>query len=275
MAGARRAHDTARGGLLAEARFLASLWRAGLQTAMAFRVAFVTQIVGMALNNAMYLAFWVVLFQRFPTIGTWGLRDVMLLFGVVAAAFGIAVVLFGNILVLSDVITGGALDAWLTLPRPVLPSVLASRMTVSGIGDVATGLVCFVLAGQRSPEAALRFVVAVVASATIFLAFMVIVQSLAFWIGSAVLLRQTAFNAVLTFATYPLTLFDGTAKFFLLTIVPAGVMGTVSTDFVRRFTWPGLGQLLVAAVVLCAIAAALFRAGLRRYASGSIVLAAD
>lgn len=242
---------------------------------MAFRVAFVTQIVGMALNNAMYLAFWVVLFQRFPTIGTWGLRDVMLLFGVVAAAFGIAVVLFGNILVLSDVITGGALDAWLTLPRPVLPSVLASRMTVSGIGDVATGLVCFVLAGQRSPEAALRFVVAVVASATIFLAFMVIVQSLAFWIGSAVLLRQTAFNAVLTFATYPLTLFDGTAKFFLLTIVPAGVMGTVSTDFVRRFTWPGLGQLLVAAVVLCAIAAALFRAGLRRYASGSIVLAAD
>ena len=264
-----------RGGLGADLRFLVGLWRAGLQSAMAFRASFLTQVVGMALNNAMYLAFWVVLFERFPAVGSWGLRDVVLLFGVVAAAFGVAVVLFGNVLRLGDAITGGALDAWLTLPRPVLTSLLASRMATSGLGDVATGLVCFALSGQRSPEAAARFVVAVAASATIFLAFMVLVQSLAFWIGSATLLRQTAFNAVLTFATYPLALFDGSAKFVLLTVVPAGIIGTVSAEFVRRFAWLTLGQLVVAALVLAALAAVAFRTGLARYASGSVVLALE
>lgn len=260
---------------MAELRFLVGLWRAGLQSAMAFRASFLTQVVGMALNNAMYLAFWVVLFERFPTVGTWGLRDVVLLFGVVAAAFGVAVVLFGNVLQLGDVITGGALDAWLTLPRPVLTSVLASRMSTSGLGDIATGIACFALSGPRGPDAALRFVVAVAASATVFLAFLVLVQSLAFWIGSAALLRQTAFNAIVTFATYPLTLFDGTAKLFLLTVVPAGIVGTVSAEFVRRFAWPTLAQLVGAAVVLSVLAAAAFRAGLARYASGSIVLALE
>ncbi len=74
------------------------------------------------------------------------------------------------------------------------------------------------------------------------------------------------------FATYPLTLFDGTAKLILLTILPAGVMGTVSAQFVRAFSWTDLGQLLSAAAIALAVALWIFHRGLRRYESGSAIV---
>lgn len=261
--------------LRAELRYLLSVWKAGLLSAMEYRAAFVSQVLGMMLNNAAFLLFWVIFFARFPDVGGWQLPDLLLLFGVAAAAFGVAVVLFGNVLTLADVIMGGGLDHFLTLPRPVLLNVLSGRMRISGIGDIATGLICFLLAGRLDPAAWLRFGLAVTASAAIFLAFLVLVQSLAFWMGGATMLQQTAINAVITFATYPLALFDGTAKIVLLTVIPAGVIGTVSADFVRAFSWQALGQLLAAALILGGLALLTFRRGLRRYESGSAMVVVD
>ena len=263
---------TVRGGVRSEARFLGALWKANLLSAMEYRTSFIMQVVGMALNNAVFMMFWVIMFQRFENIGGWGMEDLILLFGVAAMAFGIGVTLFGNVLVLSDVISGGGLDHHLSLPRPVLLSALASRSRISGIGDILTGIVCYGIAGEMSLAAIARFALACTASATIFLAFLVIVQSLAFWMGGATLLNQTAINAILTFATYPLTLFDGTAKLVLLTIIPAGVMGTISAQFVRAFSWTDLGALLSAAVIFLSIALWTFHAGLRRYESGSAIV---
>lgn len=267
-----RALRVVRGGLASEARFLGALWKANLLAAMEFRTSFILQVAGMALNNAVFMLFWVIFFERFENIGGWAMDDLILLFGVVAMAFGIGVTLFGNILVLSDVITGGGLDHHLSLPRPVLLSALASKSRISGIGDILTGFVCYGLAGEASLAAIARYAVACTASAAIFLAFLVAVQSLAFWMGGATLLNRTAINAILTFATYPLTLFDGTAKLILLTILPAGVMGTISAEFVRAFSWTVLGQLMASAVAVLAIALWIFHRGLRRYESGSAIV---
>lgn len=267
-----RALRTLKGGIRSEARFLGALWKANLLSAMEYRTSFVLQVVGMALNNAVFMLFWVIFFERFENIGGWGMQDLVLLYGVAAMSFGIGVTLFGNVLVLSDVISGGGLDHHLSLPRPVLLSALASRSRISGIGDIVTGIVCFGVAGELSAPAIARYVLACSASATIFLAFLVAVQSLAFWIGGATMLNRTAINAILTFAMYPLTLFDGTAKLILLTILPAGVMGTVSAQFVRAFSWTDLGQLLSAAAIALAIALWTFHRGLRRYESGSAIV---
>lgn len=262
-----------RGGVGAELRFLASLWKANLLSAMEYRTSFVLQVAGMALNNAVFMLFWVIFFERFENVGGWGMLDLVRLYGVVAMAFGIGVTLFGNVLVLSDVISGGGLDHHLSLPRPVLLSALASRSRISGIGDILTGIVCFGIAGEPSAAGILRFALAVTVSAAIFLAFLVAVQSLAFWMGGATMLNRTAINAIITFSTYPLTLFDGTAKLVLLTIIPAGVMGTVSAEFVHAFTWSDLGALLGAALAALAIALWIFHRGLRRYESGSAIVA--
>jgi hypothetical protein len=101
-----------------EFKFLRALWQANLLAAMEYRVAFLSQVVGMMLNNALYFIFWVLFFERFEEVRGWALNDMLLLFAVVATGFGAAVVLFGNVVSLTEVIANGRLDYYLSLPRP-------------------------------------------------------------------------------------------------------------------------------------------------------------
>lgn len=258
-----------------ELRFLVTLWKVNLISMMEYRAAFLTQMVGMMLNNAVYFLFWVIFFDRFQEINGWGLGEMLLLFAVVTVAFGLVTYLFGNVLQLSAIIAGGQLDYYLSLPRPVLPHVLASRSVASGMGDFVFGLLCFAGALALMEDASLlwtvRFLLATCLAVVIFISFLVCIHSLAFWIGNANLLVNNALNAIITFAIYPITLFEGTAKFLLFTVIPAALVGAVPAQFVRRFDWLTLGQMLAAAVLLLALALLLFRQGLRRYESGSAI----
>jgi ABC-2 type transport system permease protein len=256
---------------MGQLRFLFALWKANLIAAMEYRGAFLSQVVGMALNNAIYFCFWVLFFERFPAVRGWGVREMLVLFGVAAGGFGLAVYLFGNALRLAEVIAGGRLDYYLSLPRPALLHALASRSVASGLGDFLYGCLSFALAGPGSAGEVLRFGLGVVCAGAVFLGFVVLVQSLAFWMGHAGLVGAQAVNALISFALYPLDLFDGTAKLVLFTVLPAAFMGAVPAQFARSFTWEGLAQLTGAALVFLLLALAIFHRGLRRYESGSAV----
>jgi ABC-2 type transport system permease protein len=251
--------------------FLLALWKANLLSAMEYRAAFITQFVGMMLNNAVYFMFWVIFFDRFKQVRGWGLQDMMILFGVVATAFGVSVYLFGNVLNLAEVVANGRLDYYLSLPRPVLLHVLASRSLPSGLGDATYGLLSFAFAGQFTLEALARFVLGTILAMTVFLSFLILVQSLGFWMGNATLLANQALNAMITFSIYPITLFDGTAKFLLFTILPAAFVGAIPAEFVRAFSLQTLAQLTAAALAFLLLSVLTFQRGLRRYESGSAI----
>jgi ABC-2 type transport system permease protein len=254
-----------------EIKFLFSLWKANLIAAMEYRASFISQVLGMMLNNAAYFVFWALFFDRFEQVRGWSLTEMFLLFGVVATAFGAGTYLFGNALQLSEVIAGGQLDYYLSLPRPVLLHTLASRSVNSGLGDFFYGIISFLIAGQYSPDALLRFFIGVIFATTIFISFFVLVQSLAFWMGNATMLASQAQNAIITFAIYPITLFDGTAKFLLFTIIPAAFIGAVPVEFIRAFSWENLVLLSGASGGFLALSVFVFYRGLRRYESGSAI----
>lgn len=256
-----------------ELRFLGAMWRANLQSALEYRGAFAGQVLGMVLNNAAFLAFWALFFDRFPSVGGWGMRDMLQLFGMTATGFGLGVVLFGNALTLADIIAANGLDGYLVLPRPVLLHVLAGRSRISGLGDIATGIVCVAAtAGDGGWAMWGRFVLAAVLATVVFVGFLVVVASLAFWLGGASALSAQAIHALLAFATYPLSIFDGFAKLVLLTVIPAAFIGAVPAAFVRDFSPAALAQLAGAAAVCAGLAAMLFHRGLRRYESGGMAI---
>lgn len=255
--------------MMRELRFLLTLWKTNLMAAMEYRAAFITQVVGMMLNNAVYFLFWVVFFDRFKQVRGWELDDMFILFGVVAMGYGLGAFFFGNVFNLTDIISKGQLDYYLSFPRPTLLHLAASHSITSGLGDATYGMISFLAAGQFSLGSLGRFALGVMISTTVFLSFLVFVQSLAFWLGNVQLLSQQALNAVLTFSLYPISLFDGPAKFILFTILPAAFMGAVPAEFVRRFTLDNLVLMAVAALILFPLAVVTFYRGLRRYESGS------
>lgn len=252
-------------------KFLFALWKANLQAALEFRAAFLTQIVFMMINNGAYFMFWFLYFDKFKNVRGWTLQDMMLLYGIAATAWGLAAYFFGHFTTLGEVIANGRLDYYLSLPKPVLLHVLASKSLGSGMGDVMYGIGSFIVSGYLSWDGSLRYVIGVLAGVCIFISFLTIIQSLSFWLGNTVALSQIALSALLTFSLYPSALFNSATKFVLLTIIPAALVGTVPAEFVRSFTWSSLLQISAGALVFLVLAVSMFRSGLRRYESGSAI----
>ncbi len=119
-----------------ELKFLLNLWRTNLLSIMEYRVAFITQVIGMMLNDFIYFAIWIIFFDRFKEVRGWGIHDMYVTYGILASGVGITEFLFGNTFVLSDIINQGRLDYYLYLPRPVLLHTIASRTMAVGMGDL-------------------------------------------------------------------------------------------------------------------------------------------
>jgi ABC-2 type transport system permease protein len=257
--------------IMKELRFLLAVWKTNLLSIMEYRVAFLTQAVGMMLNNFIYFAIWIIFFDRFKEVRGWGIADMYITYGVLASAFGLVALLFGNAFTLSEIINQGRLDYYLSLPRPVLLHAISSRTIASGMGDFSYGFLSFALSGQFTWDGLLRFVLATLLAATVFVSFLVLVQSLAFWMGVITNLTGLAVNAMITFGIYPITLFDNYAKLILFTVIPAALIGAVPAAFIRTFTWQSLAELLAGAVIFLFLAVTIFRLGLKRYESGSAI----
>jgi len=251
--------------------FLVAQWKANFASAMEYRAAFISQIVGMFINNAVYFAFWVVFFDRFKEIRGWGVSDMFLLMSIVALGYGLAFTFFGNTLQLSRIIAQGQLDYYLALPRSVLLNVLASRMSNSALGDISYGLVTYLFTGRFTlPEIGLWLIASLLAAIVLFMSF-TLFHSVTFWLGNASGLAEQAMNAMLTFAMYPADIFQGAARFLMLTVLPAAFVGAVPLNVVRGVNLNVLAILIVAAIVISAVSIATFYVGLRRYESGSAI----
>lgn len=252
-------------------KFLLALWQANLQANMEFRAAFFTQVIFMMINNGVYFIFWILYFDKFKEVRGWDTNSMMLLFGITATAWGVGSYFFGNFITLAEVIVQGRLDYYLSLPRPVLLHVLASKSNGSGMGDIIYGVGSFLFSGYVTPDSVLRFMISVIAGICIFVGFLVILQSLSFWLGNTAALSQFALSAILTFSLYPSALFDATTKFILLTILPAALIGTIPTEFVRAFSWQSLLQISSGALAFLLLSIFIFKLGLKRYESGSAI----
>lgn len=239
---------------------------------MVNKVTFLTNVGFMVLNNATFLVQWMILLRMRGDVGGYTMREIMLLWGFMAASFGLSHILFARAFSLSDLIIKGKLDSFLVQPKNVLVSVLTSDTDSSAIGDFlyGTALVC---ACKPGVGGFFLFLLLVVTGTVIFTAFAVLLGSLSFWFVRMDMLQNQIVMGIVSFGTYPDGIFKGASRFFLYFIIPVGmavwhpVHLMVSFDAGMFFTVAGY------ACVLLALAVAVFYRGLRRYASGNLMVA--
>jgi ABC-2 type transport system permease protein len=252
-------------------RLVLGYLRHNLMSAMAYRGAFLLQVVGMLLNDAMLLFFWWMLFNQLPTLRGWDLAGVMTLYGIVAFGFGAATVVCGNAFLVARVIASGDLDYYLALPADPLVHLLVSRMSLPGWGDLLFGLVVFLVAAPGRWASLPLFLLLGLLASLILVAFSVLVGSLAFWVGSADQLAAQAINALITFSLYPVEIFPGVVRLLLYTLIPAAFVGSIPAALLNDFDWDRLAALVAFTTGIALAARGVFRWGLRRYESGNLV----
>lgn len=258
--------------LKTEFSFLKTLIGVNLSSAMEYRASFISQIVGMLINNGIYFVFWLIFFDQFGAVRGYAMEEIYLLFAVATLGYGLGYMFAGNVAHnLAYLIAQGRLDYYLVLPRPLLPHVIFSRMVVSTIGDVTFGLLAYLFTGRFHPIEIVLFLVCAVLAGAVFVGFSVISGSLAFFMGNAQYVSQQMTNAMLTFALYPITLFSGGVRVLLFTLLPAAFIAAVPVEIITTRNGRLLLWLVVAAVVTWLVATAVFYLGLRRYESGSAI----
>jgi ABC-2 type transport system permease protein len=223
----------------------------------------------MAVNNAIFFTFWIVLLSRVPSVRGYELGDVALLYGVVAVAHGLAWFFAGGIHQLARVIHDGELDALIAQPKPTLLYAVGLRSQPSGLGDIVSGLIMIALSGRVGLTGIPLVILAGVAGAVVLVATAVLLHSAAFWLGRTESASRQLYEVTLMFSLYPDTLFTGPMRWLLFTVIPAGFVGYLPADLIRApSAWTAVGIGL--GVTGYAVAAAwVFQRGLRVYSSGS------
>jgi ABC-2 type transport system permease protein len=249
--------------------FVRALVATNLKATLALRSAFVIHVVFMALNNFTFFVFWWALMGHVTTLRGWRLSDIEMLFGIVAAAFGLTVTLAGGVRHLGRLIDDGDLDTLLTQPKSVLVHALGMRAQPSGFGDLISGLIFVVWSGQISWRSTPIVVVVIVASALIFVACGIVFFSLMFWLGRVETVATQLWELLVTFSLYPEPLFGGALRLVLFTLLPAGFVGYLPVRILHTPSLASMAILLLVAIAYLCVAVLLFDRGLRRYSSGS------
>ncbi|WP_438444430.1 ABC transporter permease [Gorillibacterium sp. sgz5001074] len=249
--------------------FLLTAWKLNLAGAMEFRMSFFLTAGMMMLNNAVFLFFWAVYFQNFTLVKGWSLHDVMMMWAVGTAGFGLSQSLFGNALRIASLVAQGELDTYLTQPKPVLLNLLVNRMSLPAVGDLLFGVILYGIFGDHSAAGFLKYGTACIAVMLLNLSFYVLTQSLAFFIGNAEGLGYQFFMGFITLTTYPTDIFKGWGKIMLFTVIPAGFISYIPVGFLRDADAGFMAGTAAAILVFGAAAATVFHRGLARYSSGN------
>lgn len=252
-------------------RFVAAYAAANVQASMEYRVSFWVQILTMTANDGLWLFFWWSYFRQYPLVHGWQSTDIIVIWAVAACGYGISMGFFGNASKLATLIMNGGLDAYLGMPRYVLLHACVSASDPTAWGDILFAMGAFLLFLHPDLLHVGAFVLLALLGAFIFTAFIVIFGSLAFFLGNTEGLAQQLLGTLVTFSTYPMSLFRGVVRLLLFTVIPAGFISFVPLQLLHQFSWLLLGAMVGFTMLIVSAAVGVFELGLRRYESGNLL----
>jgi viologen exporter family transport system permease protein len=254
---------------MSEVRVLGRTLRTALLEAWTNRRSFWIQAGAMILNDAVWVAFWLLFFHKVGEVRGWRSDQVLVLFAILATVSGLAMGLLSNARKLGQLVADGQLDAVLTIPVHPLSYLLVRKVDTALMGDLIFGPVLFIVAGHPTPERTLLYLAGSLTGTVVFVSFVVVLGSITMVAGGRGEQADLGFQALLIMASYPLDVFGGVTKLVMFTVIPAAFITGVPVHLVDHFDLSTLGMMAGVAVLSALVAGAAFRAGLRRYRSGS------
>ncbi|MGP9694497.1 ABC transporter permease [Brachybacterium sp. AOP25-B2-12] len=257
-------------------RMLRILYGSRIRSQLAFRTSFVSDVLGQILVIATeFIELWVILSQV-GVLGGMTLAQVTVVYGLGALAFGIADLVLGEIDGLSDYIRSGKLETLLIRPVPLLLQISSLDLSLRRVGRILTGLVLYVVAlivvgFEPTPATVVLAVLAPIAGAAIFAGLLTMAGAMQFW-----LVDGREFANAFTYggnyvSTTPGAVFSLPMRAFFTFVIPATLVAYAPTLVLLEIEGPALipawsGWMgLPAAAAVWAVAALLWRAGVRRY----------
>lgn len=258
-------------------RLIGQFARVSAQQELAYRANFGVGLLHAILNLATGVLGLGILFGQVTAIQGWDFPAALALLGVYLTLGALRGLVIGPSL---EALAGMEGEVWtgrfdFTLLRPADTQFLASicHWRPLALVDLALGLGTVAVAAARlhqafTPGQLAGFLIALACSVAILYAILLACAGLVFW--SPGFLFTWLFDGIMQMARYPVGFYPGWLRLVLTWVIPVGIMTTVPAQALAgRVSVAWLWGSVLVAVVLVLAASALFRLGLRRYASAS------
>ena len=156
-------------------------------------------------------------------------------------------------------------------PRALLPHILLGRMSATAWGDAIFGYVIYLIFIKPDLQHFSLFVALTVSVAFLFVGFSIFTGSLTFFLGNSESLAEQWRYAMITFSTYPATLFEGGVKIILYTLIPAVFVSYYPIIALREMSLFNAAIAVAGSAAVVAAGVFVFYFGLRRYESGNLM----
>ncbi len=246
-----------------------------IKSQLEYKKAFVIQISGMILNDLAFLILWFLLFKNFKNsfeLKGIEFNQVVLVWAISSSSFGFVHAFMGGFINLTNIIINGKLDNYLLYPANTLFLCGLSLSDASSWGDLIYGYIIFLIFLPVNFISILLFTYFILLASIFFASILIILSSLTFFIGNSQQIKETIFNAILSFSTYPEKFFTGSIKIILFTFVPVGLGIYIPVRLITHFD---IVLFLISTVSIFAIfflAIFFFNKGLKKYESSSLII---
>lgn len=243
-----------------------------ISAAMEYRVSFLMQAFGMALNNSAFIFFWWILFSNVPRIGGYGFKEEMMLWALSSASYGICFILFGNVNQITRMIMNGELDTYLLQPKDPLVNLVCSKTILSALGDALYGAIVFLIINGFNIQKLILFLLFCITGALVIASVLVTIHALSFYSGNMEGFAQMVIEFIISFSIYPEGIFNNAIKTILYTALPVAFIVFVPARVLASFSIVHLGIVLGVVLLWITIAYTVFYRGLKKYESGNLII---
>jgi len=189
------------------------LLRAAWRAAMAYRVSFLSMIIGGVALQGTQLLFIGVLLAKFNVIHGWRLNDIAFLFAMRLAAHAFYVVPFGALFSIDTAIQQGDVDRYLLRPAGIYLQVMTRYAPLMALGDAVLGFGSLAIFAPQSavswtPGKVAFLIAALVGGGLVEAGLQTFLAGLSFQMTSTTSLRILADDTITRFSGYPLTMFN-------------------------------------------------------------------
>ena len=255
-------------------RFTLYALKKNIQGSAELRGSFITNIVGMGLNNLSLIVIWVFFVKSVGVIHGWTAIDIVLLQGFTALSYGFVLSFAAGVRRLPDYITTGSFDRFLTSPKNLLLRVSTAAFGTSAIGDIIFGVICLSIYGvltNITPVQIFLLVVLIVITTIMFFSALLITYSISFLTVDGNSVASGLFEFFLTPALFHGGAFQGATRAFFTFIVPSLLISALPVEIVRDTLYDKLGLVFILTVVWLVLSIKVFYFGVKRYESSNFM----
>lgn len=252
-------------------RLLGAYMRVNWRSALEYRANFIVETALSVVEVGMYLFYWKLFFTISDGPAGISFEQLAALVAFNHIIYGIADTLTGNhVWDTGEMIVRGQLDIFLVQPKSAIYQIFFSGAQPARAIQIISGAILFFWFVDPTPHNILLFLFGLIVGGSVFVSWVVIIQSLVFHLGNVMVVYKLL-SIILHFAKKPATIFSVAIRFILYSIIPAAYLGSVQAGIVFDPTPFWIVFLLVVALVSPFIATAIFRFGMKRYESGNLI----